>query len=164
MTDLVPVRVPCPSGQHPDGDSVSLKPTIGLAGGYEARRKIGELIDGATNDEVTGLLLDVYVRHGVAEWTLHDDEGKELPLTRENVRTRLLDDLDAGLVIGNAADDLYTPAVVLPLAKRVKESLPGTPAEISTSAKTGSSPSPRKRSTPSSTSTIQTDATETTSA
>ena len=84
MTDLVPVRVPCPDGQHPDGDSVSLTPKLSFPGGVEARRKINELTDGATQDEVIGLLLDVYIRHGIAEWTLHDDKGELIPVNRQS--------------------------------------------------------------------------------
>jgi hypothetical protein len=164
MTDLVPVRVPCPSGQHPDGDSVSLKPRLGFAGGFEARRSIDELRDGATHAEVIGLMLEVYVRHGVAEWTLHDAEGEPIEVTRKAIQERPLDDLDTGLIVGDVADGLYSPVVVAPLVAAASKSSQAMPAELPTSAMTASSPSPRKRPKRSSTSTTLTDDTGPTSA
>ena len=158
MTDLVPVRVPCPSGQHPDGDSVSLRPKIGLPGGYEARRKIGELRDGATHEEVIGLLLDVYVRHGVAAWTFHDDKGEPIEVTRDAIRERILDNLDTALIVADKADELYSESVVVPLVAAASKSSQATPPATSTSPTTDSLASLPKRSKRSSTSTTQTDA------
>ena len=164
MTELIPMTVPCPTGQHPEGDSVSLLSKLPLPGGIEARRKIAELSDGAGKDEVIGLLMDVYLRHGIVAWTLHDDEGKPLELTRETVRTRILDELDIALPIANKADDLYSPAVVTPLVKAAAKSSRASRPAPSTSAATDSTPSPRKRSKRSSTSTSATAVTATTTA
>jgi hypothetical protein len=159
MTELVPVAVPCPTGQHPDGDSVSLWPTIPLAGGIEARRKIAELADGAGKDEVIGLLMEVYLRHGIAAWTLHDDDGALLNLDRQAIRDRVLSNLDLAISIANTADDLYSPAVVTPLVTAAAKSSRRSRPASSTSAPTASKRSPRKRSKPSSTSTTPMDAT-----
>ena len=164
MTELIPIGVPCPTGQHPDGDSVSLLSKLPLPGGIEARRKIAELSEGAGKDEVIGLLMDVYLRHGIAAWTLHDDDGKPLALTRDTLRARILDELDTALPIANKADDLYSPAVVTPLVKAAAKSSPASRPAPSTSASTESTPLPPKRSRRSSTSTSATGATATTTA
>lgn len=164
MTDLVPVGVPCPSGQHPDGDSVSLKPKLGLAGGIAARRTIGELTDGSTEDDVIGVLMEVYLRHGVVEWTLHDDANQPLELNPKTLRAHLLDDIDLAIPIANKADELYSPEVVTPLVKRVAALSQALRAESSTSPQTEPKSSRRKRSKRSSTSTTPTDGTAPTSA
>ena len=165
MSELVAVEVPCPTGAHPDGDFVYLRPQLDLAGGYAARRQINELADGATSSEVEGLLMDVYLRHGVADWTLHDADGKALAVNRQSIREQLIQgDLDRALMIGNRADALYSPAVVTPLAKRAAEFSRASRRGGSTSASTDSTPSPRKRSKRSSTSTTQTADTATTTA
>lgn len=166
MTDeLVPVLIPCPTGAHEEGDTVLLRPRLPLPGGIEARRKIAELQDGADGDEVTGLLMDVYLRHGIADWTLHDDEGNAVLLTRQTLRERILEaDLDVAIQIANKADDLYAPTVVAPLVKRAVKSLQASRRGRSTSASTTSTPSRPKRSKPSSTSTTPMAATATTTA
>jgi hypothetical protein len=164
MTDLVPVRVPCPSGQHPDGDSVSLRPKLGLAAGIAAQQTIQGIGKGTSTAEVTGTLLELYLRSGVAEWDLHDDEGNPIELTPETLQTELLDDFGRSEPIANVADGLYYGVVVAPLVAAVSRSSQATPPGDSTSASTGSPASRRKRSKPSSTSTIQTVVTAPTSA
>lgn len=164
MTDLVPVRVPCSSGLHPDGDSVSLKPKLGLAGGVAAQQTIQNIAKGTASEEVTGLLLAVYLRHGVAAWTLHDDADKPIELTPETLQSVLLDDFALAQPIADEADKLYYAAVVAPLVAAASKSSQATRPARSTSAGTGSPASRRKPSKRSSTSTTPTVVTEPTSA
>ena len=160
MTDLVPVRVPCPSGQHPDGDSVSLKPKLGLAAGIEAQQTIHGIGKGDSHAKVSGILLELYLRHGVAEWTLHDDDGKNIEFTPESLQAELLDDFARAEPIADVADSLYYAAVIAPLVAAASKSSQATPPEPSTSQETGSPASRPKPSKPSSTTTSQTGGTE----
>ena len=163
MTDLVPVRVPCPSGQHPDGDSVSLKPRLGLAAGVEAQATVQRLGKGDSHAKVSGILLELYLKHGVADWTLHNGSNEPLELTPDNLQTYLLDDFVLAEPVANVADGLYFAAVIGPLVAEASRSSQATPAGTSTSVPMDSRPSRQKRSKRSSTSTSPTDATETTS-
>jgi hypothetical protein len=160
MTDLVPVRVPCDT--HPDGDSVCLRPKLGLAAGIEAQQTIQAIAKGTSAAEVTGLLLETYLKHGVAEWTLHDGD-KPIPLTPESLRERLLDDFVLAQPIADKADELYYAAVVAPLVAAASKSSQATHRAPTTSAPKDSSASRRKPSKPSSTSTTPMDDIELTS-
>jgi hypothetical protein len=163
MTDLVPVRVPCPSGQHPDGDSVSLRPKLGLAAGIAAQQTIQGIGKGVSSAEVSGTLLELYLRHGVADWTLHNGDGKPYDLTPEALQEHLLDDFVLAEPVADKADSLYYAAVVAPLVAAASKSSQATPPADSMSASTDS-PAPRqKRSKRSSTSPTQTDGIESTS-
>jgi hypothetical protein len=161
MTDLVPVRVPCDT--HPDGDSVCLRPKLGLAGGIEAQQTIQAISKGTTSEEVTGRLLETYLKHGVAEWTLHDANGKPVALTPESLRERLLDDFVLAQPIADKADELSYAAVVAPLVAAASKSSQATSPEPTTSAPKDSPASRRKPSKPSSTSTTPMDDIELTS-
>lgn len=163
MTDLVPVGVPCSTGEHPDGDSVCLRPKMTLAGGIAAQQTIQRIGKGTSSEEVTGTLLEAYLRHGVADWTLHDDAGKAIELTPETLQSQLLDDFVRAQPIADAADTLYYAAVVAPLVAAASKSSQATPPKESTSPTKGSPASPRKPSKPSSTSTTPTDGTGPTS-
>lgn len=164
MTDLVPVRVPCSTGLHPDGDFVSLRPKLGLAAGIEAQQTIQRIAKGTSSEEVTGVLLEAYLRHGVADWTLHDDAGKPIELTPATLKTHLLDDFLLAQPIADEADRLYYAAVVAPLVAAASKSSQATPRGASTSRKTESTASRQKPSKPSSTSTSPTDGTAPTTA
>ncbi len=162
MSEPVPVSVPCE--EHPDGDTVYLRPTLGLAAGVEVQAAILDMGKGITPNQVQGIIAELYVRHGVTDWTLHDDAGNRLALTPTTLQARLLDDFSMAKPLADRADELYGKAVVVPLAMRVAESSRAMRAARSTSAPKGSPASPRKRSKRSSTSTTQTAATATTSA
>jgi hypothetical protein len=151
---LVPVLdVPCfHGGEHPGGHVVALKANLGLAGVVVARRKIiGSPPD---EDEITGVLLETFVRHGVAQVdgltaTTADIEG-------------LIDAPDSGIMVGNAASELYGDTVLAPFVQMMPKSLPDSQTASSTSPTKDGSRKPRKRSKPSSTSTTPTDSIETT--
>lgn len=148
-TELVPVTgvpCPCPGTPHPDGDTVSLYPHLGLHDGVVAQEKIIAAMEGKADvDEVTATLMEVYCRKGVAAWTLVDSTGEPVPVTPEMIEAALLSNFAVGHVVAEAADSLYSPALIDPLRNGAGRSSPATPTKRSTSAKTGSSRKPRKR-------------------
>lgn len=181
MSEPVAVHIdacPCPGAPHPDGDDVYLRPRLGLKEGIavqklviDARRE-QERLDAA---EATGVVAEGYLLYGVIGWTFVDADGAALPVNRQTITERLLDDFTVGEKVADVADDLYMAAVLLPLLRQVPSFSPagptnGSTSRASTSAKaTGRSRSTRrsssspKRSTPSSTTTTQTGATVMTS-
>jgi hypothetical protein len=150
MTDeLVPVSLGaclCPGTPHADGDSVYLRPKLGLHDGVYAQRKIISAMEGkADSDEVIATLMDVYCRKGVVAWTLVDEAGKSLEVTPEAIEAALLSDFSIGHLVAEMADSLYSPALIDPLRIPVVKSLPPMPTNGSTSHKIASSRKPRKR-------------------
>ena len=156
--ELVPVGIGecrCPGTPHPDGDTVYLRPKLGLASGIA----IQKLIVDANQSEVpveaaalTGVLAEAYLLHGVADWTLQTDAGLT-PVNPITIRAYLLDDFERAERVADAADDLYMPAVLGPLLRRAATSSPSTSTNGSTSATGAGTRKPRKRPKPSSTST-----------
>ena len=110
MSDLVSVRVrECPDGSHPDGDTVSLHPTLSLEGGTAAMQDYAASLGDASS--LTQRWLRTFVRYGAADWTLHDPGGEPWPFDVE----RLLSDFALSWAVAAKADDLYGEAVLLPL-------------------------------------------------
>lgn len=158
MTDqplvLVP-DVPCfHGGEHPGGHVVSLKAKLGLAGVIVARRRV--FAAPPDEDEITAVLLESYVRHGVAKIDGKIVDADELEA--------LLQAPESALPVADKASELYEAVVLGPLVTAVNESSPDSQTEPSTSATSDGSPKPPKRSKPSSTSTSPTDSTEPTPA
>jgi hypothetical protein len=124
----------------------------------------GHVSDG----EILGLLTERYLFHGIASWTLEDESGKPLPATRRAIQDFLDEHLEEAYQVGEEADRIYSPIVVLPLILKASISKQPSPTDEPTSPTTDSStPSsdeaPRKPSRRSSTSTTQTDSTAPTS-
>lgn len=153
----IPTTCPCPGTPHPDGDTVTLRDKLGLKAGVMLQ---GSLIkankDGVSDSEMTGLIVEAYVLHGVEAWTFVDAEGKPVPVSEATIRSLLLDDFSLSIAVSNAADDLYFGPMIVPLVLSGSISSPPSPTDESTSAAT-SKPS-RKRSRRSSTTTTPTDA------
>ena len=170
MTDLTPVPVAvacrCPGTPH-DGDSVYLRPKLGLHAGMVAQRKVIDLASGGSEsadaDEIMASLAEVFCRYGVIEWTFTDEDGKPVPVTPENVQEILLDDFGYGFPVADRAADLYTSGLLDPLLAKVSKSSPSTSTGTSTSAANGSSATRQKRSKRSSITSIPTADTATTS-
>lgn len=157
MSDsLVPVAVGacrCPGTPHPDGDSVFLSPTIGFRGGLVAEAKVVAIANGSNDaDEVKAALLETYVLYGVKAWNLVNEAGP-IPVTPETIESEILSDYTRALPVGEAADDLYSAAVIDPLVARQSKLLRSMPTDRSTSRKNGSSGGHPKRSKRSSTTT-----------
>lgn len=120
---------------------------------------------GAGFAEILGLLTEQYVLCGITSWTLVDSENDPVPVTKANIRERLLERADMAnlAALADAADGLYAEKVMLPLAASLSASSPRTPTDASTSVPSGSQSEPQKLSKPSSTTSSQTDGTEPTS-
>lgn len=108
----------CPDTPHDgrdgadDGDIVVLRQHLGFAAGAEALRKTLE-----TDGDVSlfaQLVGPVYVREGPISWNVVDEAG---PVELDTAS--ILDNYAWAYPIVQAADDLYTDAVVNPLVQRM---------------------------------------------
>ena len=164
-TTLVPVLVGaclCPGAPHEDGDIVYLRPKLGLAAGIAVQKLVvdaNQASEPMTTADLTGVLAEGYLLHGVAEWTFENEAG-HVPVNPSTIKAYLLDDFERGATAADKADELYMGPVLAPLvirAQALEESLRATSTNGSTSATRGGTPKPRKRSKPSSITTIPMD-------
>ncbi len=163
--DCVCPRKPDGNVRHPDGDTVTLREKLDFRSALTARNTVILLRQEDVTDaaEILASLTEVYLRVGIESWSLVDAKGKPVPVSREAVAAFMADYPDAAMTIGDEADELYSEAVITPLVARASKSLPPTPTKGSISVTNGSSPTPRKRSKPSLTTTTQMDDIGTTS-
>jgi hypothetical protein len=165
------VEIDCICPPRADGeprhaqDTVTLRETLDFRSVTAIRHGISliERDEETYVSEVLAVLTEGYVLHGIESWSLVDAKGKPLPLSRQAIRETILSRVDVASVVGDAADEMYGPTVLLPLLQRASRSSSGMPMEPSTSHPTGSSKRRRTRSKPSSTTSSPTDATVTTS-
>jgi hypothetical protein len=144
-------------------DEVTLREKLDFRSALVARNTVAVLKQEdaeASVAEILAALTEVYLLFGIESWTLTDAKGKPLEVSKQAVRALMADHADAATVIGDEADGLYTEAVIAPLLARASTSSPPTSTSGSTSATTGSSPTPRKQPKRSSISTIPTAVTE----
>lgn len=165
-----PITVGClcpPDGtRHPEGDTVTLYDPLPFTKAIVMQKAVGIMVSDSGDpeaEEILAALTEAYVMYGIESWSLLDEKGKPLPVSRAAIEGRLLVRLDDAMTVADAADTLYAPVVLRPLLKR--GSMPSQPTltDGSTSPQTGSPdvpPTPLKRS---STTTTRTVATETTS-
>lgn len=117
--ELVPVRFrdcSCPGTPHPDGDIAELRPYLDYPGGAEALAAIGALGDDVARfAEVLG---PIFIRRGVVEWNVVDEDGP-VPVTREALEALRWED---AYELADRADDLYGGQVLAPLVKRMNGS------------------------------------------
>lgn len=159
----VPIACLCPpkAGGAPrhDHDTVTIPEVLDFRRTVVVRQSVRIALNGRAIGlaDLQGVLLETYVLNCIDAWSLVDAEGKPVPPSRENVVAILLPAVDEAEKVGNAADDLYTEKVVLPLVVRVSSSSPPTPTPEPTSLPTNGSPTkrPPKLSKPSSTSSSQ---------
>jgi hypothetical protein len=161
---MAKIACPCPPKadgtlRHPDGDTIRLRERLDFHAATTIRKSIGLLYvedPGASPAEVLAVLTENYILFGVEGWTLVDEKGKPLEVSRAAIRSRLLSGAVDVTELADAADALYAPTVMLPLLAAGRRSSPPGPTDGSTSATNGSSTKPPKRSRPSSTSTTPT--------
>lgn len=150
--------------RHPDGDTVELRPRLDFRSANTILKAV-QLMQTGDEDvetaEVLALLTEHYLIYGIESWSLEDDKDKPVPVSKTTIRDLLLPS-QAAMVVGDAADDLYSEQVMLPLVARAARLLQPSPTDDSTSAPTDSAPPRPKPSKPSSISTIPTAATATT--
>lgn len=170
---MMDVRIACPcpprDGQtrHPNDDTVTLRERLDFRSVTAIRQAVA-LIEKEDSPlyaaEILATLTEGYVLYGIESWTLTDEKGKPLPVSKAAIRERVLSDVVTASMVGDAADEQYGEQVLLPLLARASSSSPASPTVTSMSPPTPSGPSRRpKRSRPSSTTTSPTAATVATS-
>lgn len=166
---MVTVNCLCPpradgTPRHPDGDKITLRPRLDFRSATTVRNAVGlarvEDPD-LSAAEILAILTEHYVLHGVEGWTVVDEKGKPLPVTKPNLRAILLTNDVAATTVGDAADAVYQEQILGPLVSKASTSSPPGPTTDSMSASTDSPSSIPNPSSPSSTSTIPTAATGT---
>lgn len=173
------VQVPCPCPHKADGeprhtsDTVTLREQLDFRSATTIRKAI-QIVraddPGAGAAEVLGAMSEHYLLAGIERWTLTDDRNKPVEVSRTTIRWFLEHvAADGAMDLVDAADELYSAAVLLPLVARAQASSQPSQTDTSTSARTdsgfedqtdspsGSTPStPLRPSRPSSTSTSRT--------
>jgi hypothetical protein len=169
---MVTINCLCPANargevRHPDGDTVVLRERLDFRSALTARNTIVLLKTEDPNvsaAEVLAALTEVYLLLGVESWSIVDAKNHPVEVSKATIREHLLSNPDVAMVVGDAADELYSEAVILPLVARAQSSSPRMRTGGSTSVTKRSSATRPKRSKPSSITTIPTAATVTTSA
>lgn len=157
------VTIPCicPGEPH-DSDEVTLRDRLDFRQTVAVQKSVLFLGTDPSNAEIMATLTEAYLLYGIEAWSVRDERGKAVPITRQAIEEHLLANVPAALAVADAADDLYQETVLLPLLMRGSASSATTPTTASTSRRSGSRPVPLKPSKRSSTSTTRTDATATT--
>lgn len=160
----------CASAPH-EHDTVTLRETLSPRDAMAISKDISVLrLDDpeASVGDILAVLTEGYILRGVEAWSLIDEAGEPLPVTKTAIRDRILSDLETASTVGDVADELYAEAVMLPLLRMASTSSSATPTAPSTSAPTAttspvadSGSSGPRRSKPSSISTTPTDVTAT---
>jgi hypothetical protein len=143
------VRVPvgecrCPAKPH-DEDWVDIEPTLNLRIGAAALMAMQQSqADG--EEAVFAAILNAYLSTAIRAWSFVDEKRDAVPNTKDN-RDRLLPFHAGALIVANRCDDLYSKELLGPfLAQTTSKSSPTGPTDGSTSARSGSGPTPRRRS------------------
>jgi hypothetical protein len=155
-----PIRCVCPKvdGQtrHPDGDTVTLPDILDFRKTLTVRQYVSHTRTGDESlPEFLVVLIEAYLLHCITAWSVEDEAGKPLPVTKAAIAAVLMTDanMDVAEQIGDHADRLYSDKVFLPLLNGASSSSPGTSTGGSTSRTSGRGSTPRKLSRRSSTST-----------
>jgi hypothetical protein len=134
--------------------SIAIRNALGLEAGPDGSLDMADLL---------AILTERFVLYGIQAWSVVDEKNQPVPVSRQAVTDLILSDIELATAIGDAADDLYRNAVMLPLLQGGQTSSPSTSTNGSTSARKASSTKRRTRSSPSSITAIPTAVTETTS-
>jgi hypothetical protein len=161
-----PITIPCIcSGSPHESDTIRLRDKLGL---FEAASIRNAILVFKANDpnstaaDVLAVMGEASILAGVESWSLVDEKGKPIEVTRQAIRDHLLSDVAVAIDLGDKAWNAYE-GVMLPLLERAFKPSPASPTRPSTSRTNGSPQKPPKPSKRSSISTIPTAATETTS-
>lgn len=149
----VTITCPCPTraGQtrHPDGDTVTLRDALEPIK-VRAIRNAAGFVESSQSDALTvgeqlAMLTEGYITFGIEAWTLVDDKGRPVEVSRREIHERILSDDALLSAVGEAADELYSPVVLLPLLNRVSPSSPPSPTESTDSPEGSTSPPTESR-------------------
>lgn len=151
--------------RHPE-DDVVLRERLDFAAVNATKNALAMMyIDDpdAGMPDILAVIHERYILHGIESWSLVDENGEPLTVTKGAIRDLILSRPEVAETIAEAADDLYQEAVMRPLFRMASTSSPSTSTTDSTSPTTDSSGSfPTRPSSPSSTSITPTDDTATT--
>lgn len=152
------------SPRHPNGDEITLRERLDFRSATTVRNAVG-FARAEDPDlppaEILAILTEHYIVHGVEAWTVVDETGKPLPVTKPNLRAILLRNDLAATTVGDAADERFGEQILGPLLAAASTSSEPGPTIDSTSASKDSPSSNPTPSSPSSTSTTPTVATGT---
>src|SRR5689334_9261094 len=147
-------------------DSVTLRERLDFRSSLAAQNAVYVLKSEdpeASAADVLAVLTEAYLLSGIEAWSVVGVDGKPIEPTKPNIRTWLLTEMDAALMVAEAADELYRDAVLAPLVSKASTSSPPTPTDESTSPISTSEEPNQNHSSPSSITTTPMDDTETTS-
>lgn len=159
---MEPIAVPvgtclCAGTPHTEGDTVYLRQKLGLAAGIEVQQAALDANKaGASPNQITGILSESFLAHGIVSWTLVDEDGTPTPVTPETIADRILSDFAIASPLADRADTLYSGPVLDPLLNPAPASSNGSSTARSTSRTQRRGKAVRKPSRPSSTSTTST--------
>jgi hypothetical protein len=101
----------CAGEPHPDGDTVELRPKLGLAEGVRLQAAVVDAKQrGLDAPAVTGLLAESYLLVGVTGWNLVDEQGKALPVTPETIQSELLSDFTRAAPVSGGRHRFFSEA------------------------------------------------------
>jgi hypothetical protein len=157
------VNIPCvcPGDEvrHPDGDTVTLKDTLGFDEAMACKQAIATAGPNDGDPDAVPVRMAAldrqYLFSGIKSWTLQN--GKAIPVTAQAIQDYIMADFLIATIVVDEAERIYNPQVLFPLVGRASRFSRPTPTVASTSAPKDSTKSPRKRSSRSSTTTTQTD-------
>lgn len=129
----------CPGQPHAQ-DEVYLLPRLSWEGGSAAEAVIAAALGRGDAEAVARPLVRAYLEHQVAGWNLAGPDGAPLPYDVE----LLLSDWSIARAVGEAADELYSEALLAPLVASASKSSPAGPTGASTSARTRSASGRRR--------------------
>jgi hypothetical protein len=164
MTDPVVVRVracACPHTPHPDGDTVSLLPTLSLAGGMAAESVLYQAIarfplsDNPTPEDKLRVSLErqahlmerwlpLFIEHGAVGWNLLDEDGRPVPFSP----AAIVADYSLARTVANECDARYSDAVLAPFQTPPDAHSQSGPTDGGTPRPTARTASRRARSSP----------------
>jgi hypothetical protein len=104
----------CPDSPHPDGDTVTFPPRLGLNAGLAVALALQEA---ETEDEGKVLLGRALFFWGPDGWNLTDEKGKPRDFDRKLLEAEFPWE-DGGLEIAERADGLYSGTALAPLVRR----------------------------------------------
>jgi hypothetical protein len=153
----VKIACPCPpkaSGEpRHESDTVTLRDKLGFQAAMTIRKQMYVIKaedEAASTGEILAAMTEHYLLFGIEAWTLVDDKGKQVPVSRPALREFLeLIDFDTAELLTDVADGLYAELVLLPLVAKASKLSPPMQTEGSIFRRNGSPtkpPKPSKRS------------------
>jgi hypothetical protein len=132
---LIAVEVPCLHGHH-DTHTVRIAPMVSLTGAIEAERLMFDIASGdgkLTDRELTYAWAPIFVRDGVREYDLCDEQGEPLDFDPDTV----VSDYRLARLVAEACNEAgYGAAILAPFLETQAKRSPTTPTTATTSPRT----------------------------